>query len=71
MMDVRVSQYIVNAEVWEKSLYTPPNPIVSQFIVMAEVKEVIEEEKSFNIYLGTTPIKKIYLGSTEITNAIY
>lgn len=30
-----------------------------------------EEEKSFNIYLGTTPIKKIYLGSTEITNAIY
>lgn len=68
MMDVRVSQYIVNAEVWEKSLYTPSNPIVSQFIVMAEV---IEEEKSFNIYLGTTPIKKIYLGSTEITNAIY
>lgn len=58
----RISQYLVNAEVWEELLDAPSSPMISQFAIMAEVRE----EKTLNIRYGDIPIEKIYLGNVDI-----
>ena len=43
---------------------------VSQLFVSIDIPDFFEEEKSFNIYLGTIPITKIYLGNNNISEVI-
>ena len=53
--NLNVSGYLLEVEVWEPPLYVDPNAPTTN---------------TFNIYLGTIPISKVYLGNNNISEVI-
>ena len=72
---LKVSSLAVESEITQDGLSWKDILKISTLAVEVEIPQeplYIElEVNSFNIYLGATPITKIYQGSTEITNTKY
>ena len=65
----KISNYSISVDI--SDTFVTPSSIVSNFSISLEVDgDSSLVKKGFNIYLGTIPISKIYLGNNNISEVI-